>query len=95
MIFHVQMDVALPAGLDPQRRDELLAAEKKLALQLQHDGIWLHLWRVAGKRSNISIFEVPDADALHGILSSLPLFPFMQIEVTALAQHPSSVEAQS
>ncbi len=46
----------------------------------------------AGKYSNISIFEVSDPAELHEILSSLPLYPFMQIEVTALCKHPGSLE---
>ena len=49
------------------------------------------LWRVAGQYSNISIFDVADHDELHAILSTLPLFPFMAIQVTPLARHPSAV----
>ena len=30
-------------------------------------------------------------DALHAILFALPLFPFMEISVTPLARHPSSI----
>ena len=30
-------------------------------------------------------------DELHDTLSQLPLFPFMKISVTPLAQHPSSI----
>jgi muconolactone D-isomerase len=28
---------------------------------------------------------------LHDILSTLPLFPFMEIQVTPLCRHPSSI----
>ena len=70
---------------------ELKAEEKARAEQLQREGSWLHLWRIAGHYSNISIFDVPDHDALHVILSTLPLFPFMAISVTPLAQHPSAI----
>ena len=93
MLFHVRMDVSLPHDLDPTERDKLLAAEKARALELQRAGTWVHLWRVAGRYSNISVFEVPDADALHDVLWALPLFTFMTVEVTALAQHPSSLAA--
>jgi muconolactone D-isomerase len=34
---------------------------------------------------------VASHDELHSILSSLPLFPFMIMKVTALCRHPSSV----
>ncbi len=59
-------------------------------LQLQHK--WTHLWRVVGKYTNISIFNVESPAELHEILNSLPLYPFMEIEVTALCQHPGSLE---
>ncbi|MFC7658226.1 muconolactone Delta-isomerase family protein [Pseudonocardia benzenivorans] len=49
----------------------------------------MHLWRIVGKHSNISVFDVRSSDELHEILWTLPLFPFMTIDVTPLAAHPS------
>ena len=92
MLYHVRMDVRPPHGIDPIAFDRLKAEEKARAEQLQRDGAWRHLWRIAGHYSNISIFDVPDHDALHAILSTLPLFPFMEISVTPLAQHPSAIK---
>ncbi len=51
----------------------------------------MHLWRVAGQYANISVFDVGSHDELHAILSTLPLFPFMEISVTPLARHPSGI----
>jgi muconolactone D-isomerase len=85
------MDVRPPHGIDPAEFDRLKAEEKARAGDLQRDGTWVHLWRIAGQYSNISVFDVADHDALHALLSTLPLFPFMQIEVTALARHPSAI----
>jgi muconolactone D-isomerase len=93
MLFHVRMDVSLPRDLDPESRAALLAAEKEHALELQRSGSWVHLWRVVGHYSNVSIFNVDSGDELHQILWNLPLFPFMAIEVTPLAEHPSSLAA--
>jgi len=50
----------------------------------------VHLWRVVGRYSNISVFDVDSPDELHDILWTLPLFPYMQVQVTPLAQHPSA-----
>ncbi|MFX9008105.1 muconolactone Delta-isomerase family protein, partial [Acinetobacter baumannii] len=36
-------------------------------------------------------FDVESNEALHDILSTLPLFPFMRISVTPLCRHPSSI----
>lgn len=93
MLFHVRMDVALPRDLDPAERDTLLATEKARALELQRKGSWVHLWRVVGQYSNVSIFDVDSGDELHQILWNLPLFPFMKVQVTALAEHPSALSA--
>jgi muconolactone D-isomerase len=47
---------------------------------------------VAGKYANVSIFDVDGPAELHEILNSLPLYPFMQVEITALCKHPGSLE---
>jgi muconolactone D-isomerase len=86
------MDVNVPFGFDKQELGELKAKEKARAEVLQRTGKWRHLWRVAGRYANISVFDVADHDELHAILSSLPLFPFMDVNVTALARHPSAVD---
>lgn len=91
MLYHVRMDVHPPRELPAAEFDRLKAAEKARAQQLQVTGAWRHLWRIAGAYANISIFDVPDHDALHEILSTLPLYPFMTIEVTPLARHPSAI----
>lgn len=91
MLFHVAMEVRLPPEMPAAEADDLKTRERELAQALQRQGKWPHLWRVAGRYANISIFEVTDADELHALLSSLPLFPYMDIRVTALARHPSAI----
>ena len=93
MLYHVRMDVRPPHGLDSAEFDRLKEEEKARAQALQRAGTWVHLWRIAGQYSNISVFDVADHDQLHAILSTLPLFPFMQIEVMPLARHPSAIKA--
>jgi muconolactone D-isomerase len=91
MLFHVEMTVAIPHDANAEAMDALKAAEKARAHELQQAGIWRHLWRVAGRYANVSIFDVSSIDALHELLTSLPLFPFMTIAVTPLCRHPSSI----
>jgi muconolactone D-isomerase len=93
MLFHVRMDVAVPRDLAPEERATLLATEKARALDLQRSGKWMHLWRVVGAYSNVSIFDVESGDELHEILWNLPLFPFMTIAITPLTEHPSALSA--
>jgi muconolactone D-isomerase len=49
------------------------------------------LHRIVGEYANYSVFDVESHDELHSILSALPLFPYMTMQVTALARHPSSI----
>jgi muconolactone D-isomerase len=89
MLFAVTMEVALPDDLDPAARSEILAREKAYSLELQRAGEWVSIWRIAGTYANLSIFDVESNDRLHEILWNLPLFRYLNIEVTPLAQHPS------
>ena len=91
MLFHVAMDVDIPRDLDPDVRADILAREKAYSQDLQRRGKWPHIWRVVGKYSNVSVFDVDSTDELHEILWNLPLFPYMTIEVTPLCPHPSAI----
>ena len=91
MLFHVQMDVRLPHDMLIETADRLKKVERERAQELQRAGKWRHLWRIAGQYANVSVFDVDGPQELHDILSSLPLFPFMKIEVTPLCRHPSSI----
>ena len=91
MLFKVEMDVNVPQGYDPDRFEELKAAEKARFQELQRSGTWRQIWRVGGHYRNVSIFDVESNAALHDILMSLPLYPFMTVRVVALCRHPSSL----
>lgn len=93
MLFAVRMDVAIPQDLDPVERAETLAREKAYSQDLQRNGEWVSIWRIVGQYSNLSIFDVRDNERLHEILWNLPLFPYMELEVTPLAVHPSDIKA--
>lgn len=92
MQFLVRMDVRLPHDMAPEVADDLRARERARATEIQRAGKWPELWRVVGRYANVSRFDVSSGDELHDLLSSLPLFPYMDIEVTALARHPSKVD---
>jgi len=91
MLFKVEMTVNIPATLPAAQAEEIKAREKTYSQQLQREGKWLHIWRVVGQYANVSLFEVKDNQELHEILTGLPLFPYMEISVQPLCQHPSSI----
>lgn len=91
MLFKVEMEVKVPRDYDPEKFEQLKAAEKARFQELQRAGNWRHIWRVVGQYANVSIFDVESNAELHDIIMSLPLYPFMSMRVTALCRHPSSI----
>ena len=91
MLFQVRMDVDIPADLPADVVDDIKAREKAYSHDLQRSGKWRHIWRVVGEYANYSIFDVDSNEELHALLTGLPLFPYMHIEVIPLCRHPSSI----
>ena len=91
MLFHVSIAIRIPHDADQEKIKQLSAKEHERAKELQIQHKWIHLWRVAGQWANVSIFKVESPAELHEILESLPLYPFMNIEVAALCRHPGSI----
>jgi muconolactone D-isomerase len=44
-----------------------------------------------GQYANVSLFDVASHEELHDILLTLPLYPFLDLQVMALCRHPSSI----
>jgi len=85
------MDVQIPHDMPADTADDIKAREKAYSQELQRQGKWQALYRVVGEYANYSVFDVESNDELHTLLSALPLFPYMNVHVTPLAKHPSSI----
>lgn len=94
MEFLVSIDVRLPHDLDGQRRADLLEAESERGAVLARAGTIGAIWRVPGRMANRGIWSAADASALHEALVSLPLWPFMTVDVIPLARHPLAPHCQ-
>ncbi len=88
MDFLVRIEIRLPADLESAAREELAARERARGLALKEAGSLVRLWRIPGRHANVGLWRAADATELHDLLASLPLFPWMDIEVQALAVHP-------
>lgn len=91
MQFLVRMDVNIPADMPEERAAAIKATEKAYSQNLQREGKWVSIWRVVGEYANYSVFNAESNDELHEMISGLPLFPYMDIEVIPLAKHPSDI----
>ncbi len=88
MEFLVQTQLVRPASATDAEVAELMAAERVRVEELRAEGVLKKLWRVPGKWGAWVLYEAPDATAFHAAVTSLPLFPWMTVEVHPLAQHP-------
>ena len=89
MDFLVHIINQAPVTLQGKELEELVKAESGRAKVLAEQGVLFKLWRIAGKRENVGIWRAKDANELHAALSSLPFFPYLQIDVLSLAEHPN------
>jgi muconolactone D-isomerase len=95
MEFLVQISIDLPADLDAAERQRLADAERERGLELMGAGSIVRIWRVGdpsaiarGHRENVGLWKADDEPDLRELLSTLPLFPWMTLDVTQLRTHP-------
>ncbi len=86
--YLVDIKVRLPGDLPADERRRLLAAELRRGKELRANRAIQRIWRVPGALRNVGIWCATDATELHELISSLPLFPYMEVAVTPLAVHP-------
>ncbi|MGE0406097.1 MAG: muconolactone Delta-isomerase family protein [Candidatus Korobacteraceae bacterium] len=92
MEFLVHIEIGKIDG-GPEVEKSLREREGARAKELAASGVLSRLWRIPGQRANWGIWKANSVDELHTALSSLPLFPYMTIEVHPLATHPSDPAA--
>jgi muconolactone D-isomerase len=83
------MENLLPASFPAEERAQLLQAEAARSRELAAAGILVRLWRVTGRRANVGIWRATTTGELAQALESLPLFPYLDIEVIPLSRHPN------
>jgi muconolactone D-isomerase len=86
--FLVEIEIALPPSTPADEQAALAGAERLRGQELLDAGSIVQIWRVPGRRANVGIWQAADASELHRLISSLPLFPWMDVRVSALAEHP-------
>lgn len=89
MEFLLHIEVTWPPDGDPEERDRRIAAEGVRARELAAEGIIKRVWRIPGQWANWGIWEAPDATTIHEAVQSLPMWPYLDVEVFPLAAHPN------
>lgn len=89
MEFLVRIQTNWPPHGPADEFSRLTTAERRRARELAEAGTIRRMWRIPGRRANWGLWEATDATELHAAISSLPLFPWLDVEVHSLALHPS------
>ncbi|QFZ73512.1 muconolactone delta-isomerase [Streptomyces fagopyri] len=88
--FLVEITTTIPEGTSQDEVDSRRAAEAVRAGELAATGHLARLWRPVGELRSLGIWRAADEDELHEkVLGTLPLRPWMNLNVTALESHPN------
>jgi muconolactone D-isomerase len=95
MEFLVRIGISLPPDTATEVEADLRERERGRGEELRASGVIARIWRIPGQTANVGIWRAEDATKLHDAISSLPLFPWMSVEVTPLATHYLEESGQS
>jgi muconolactone D-isomerase len=87
--FLLRIEVTWPPDGDPEERERRILAERDRARELAEAGVIKRLWRIPGRWANWGLWEAPDATAIHAAVMSLPMWPYLDIDIHPLADHPN------
>jgi len=86
--FLVRAQITIPPDMPPDERERLVALEAGRGRELIAMGKLRRIWRVPGRWANVALYEAIDATDLHALVTSLPLWPWMDVSVESLATRP-------
>ena len=86
MKYLVHMVSRLPHGIESESEvaKDLWAREKVRAHELKDQGVWSDITHPVGQDGWSCIFDVASNDELNQVIHSLPLFPYLDIDVVPL-----------
>jgi muconolactone D-isomerase len=87
--FLLHIEVTWPPDGDPEERELRILAERDRARELAEAGVIKRLWRIPGRWGNWGLWEAPDATVIHEAVTSLPMWPYLDVEIHPLADHPN------
>ncbi len=92
MEYLVEFITTIPNDAPPADIEQRRAGETTRVAELAAQGHVLRVWKPLpedGRRRALGLYRAASHEELEAILDSLPLRPWMEISVTALAKHPN------
>jgi muconolactone D-isomerase len=90
MDYLIEFIITIPDDAPPAGIEQRLAGETARVAELAAQGHVLRVWNPLpedGRRRALGLYRAASDEELEAILDSLPLRPWMEISVTALAKH--------
>ena len=92
MDYLVVFIITIPDDASPAEIEHRMAAETARVAELAAQGHAVRVWKPLpedGRQRAFGLYHATSDAELEAILESLPLRPWMEISVTALAEHPN------
>jgi muconolactone D-isomerase len=92
MDYLVEFILTVPQGTPVSELEQRTTGEAVRVAELAAQGHALRVWKPLpddGRSRAIGLYRAADDAELQATLESLPLRPWMEISVTALAEHPN------
>lgn len=90
MLFMVNIEVSIPNDMPQKDKDDLRTRENARAMELIKANKMRRIWRIVGQVANFSVWEADTLEELHANLGSLPMYPYMKVNVTPIIEHPGA-----
>jgi muconolactone delta-isomerase len=84
--------ITVPPGTAAELVDQTMAREAQRSAELAVQGHLVRLWALPaspGQRRTLGLWRARDDDDMDSVLAALPLYPWMDIHITALSPHPN------
>jgi len=92
MEYLVEFITTIPDDAPPAEIEQRMAGETTRVAELAAQGHALRVWKPLpedGRRRAVGLYRAASDTELEAILDSLPLRPWMEVSVMALAEHPN------
>ncbi|HEV2923930.1 MAG TPA: muconolactone Delta-isomerase family protein [Solirubrobacteraceae bacterium] len=92
MDFLVDFTIVVPEGTADAELQQRVSAESARVAELAADRHALRVWKPVpddGRWRAVGLYRAADDSELQSILATLPHYPWMEITVRPLAEHPN------
>ena len=87
--FLTTFTLTVPAQVSEPAEEKARTQEAERAHELAMEGHLLRLWTLPGESRALGLWRAQDAAEMQTILQSLPLAPWLTVEITPLSVHPN------